>query len=54
MLRACGRLAVLMQDGWKESVGVQSEIAIAREMGLPVEFIEHNARSHFPSDSEVK
>lgn len=42
MLRACGKLAVLMQDGWQESVGVQAEIAIAREMGLPVEFIEHN------------
>jgi len=43
MLRACGKLAVLMQDGWQESVGVQAEIAIARELGLPVEFIEHNA-----------
>jgi len=43
MLRACGKLAVLMQDGWQESVGVQAEIAIAREMGLPVEFIEHNS-----------
>jgi hypothetical protein len=43
MLRACGKLAVLMQDGWQVSVGVQAEIVIAREMGLPVEFIEHNA-----------
>jgi len=42
MLRACGKLSVLMQDGWQDSVGVQAEIAIAREMGLPVEFIEHN------------
>lgn len=42
MLRACNKLAVLMQDGWQDSVGVQDEIAIAREMHLPVEFIEHN------------
>ena len=41
ILRACGKLAVLMQNGWQDSVGVQAEIAIAREMGLPVEFIEH-------------
>ena len=41
MLRACSKLAVLMQDGWQDSVGVQAEMALAREMGLPVEFIEH-------------
>lgn len=40
MLRACGKVVVLMQEGWRESVGVQGEIAIAREMGLPVEFVE--------------
>lgn len=45
MLRACGKMIVLMQDGWKESVGVKAEVAIAREMGLPVEFLEHNAEA---------
>jgi len=44
MLRACGKVAVLMQDGWENSVGVQAEIGLARELGLPVEFIEHNAK----------
>lgn len=41
ILRACSRVVVLMQNGWEESVGVQAEIAIAREMGLPVEYKEH-------------
>lgn len=39
ILSACGKVVVLMLDGWKESKGVTAEIAIAREMGLPVEYI---------------
>ena len=35
-LEACTALAVLMLDGWKESVGVQAELAIAAELELPV------------------
>lgn len=30
---------VLQLDGWKESVGVQAEIAYAKENGIPVEYI---------------
>lgn len=41
MLSVCGRLIVLRQSGWKNSVGVQAEIAMARdEFGLPVEFVD--------------
>ena len=40
ILAACVRMFVLTQPGWQESVGVAAEIDIAREMGLPVEFIE--------------
>ena len=54
MLRACGKLAVLMQEGWQESVGVQAEIAIAREMGLPVEFIEHNTNMRLEERSAAE
>jgi Domain of unknown function (DUF1937) len=36
ILAACGRMIVLMLDGWRESKGVQAEIGIAQEMGLPV------------------
>ena len=38
-LEACSGLAVLMLEGWKESKGVQSEIAFARDLGKPVIFI---------------
>ena len=40
MLRACGKLVVLMQDGWQESLGVQAEIALAAEIGVPVEYMD--------------
>ncbi len=43
ILRACCKVVVLMQDGWRESVGVRAEIALARRLGLPVEFMEHEA-----------
>ena len=42
MLASCDGVIVLQQDGWKESTGVQAEIKIAEELGIPVEYIEHN------------
>jgi nucleoside 2-deoxyribosyltransferase len=39
-LERCDLLVVLMLDGWKASVGVQAEIAIARELGKPVSYLE--------------
>jgi hypothetical protein len=39
-LTCCNKLIVLKLAGWQESVGVTSEIDIARELGIPVEFIE--------------
>lgn len=36
MLSVCGSMAVLMLDGWRESVGVTAEIKLAKEMGLPI------------------
>ena len=39
MLKACCRLIVLMQPGWSTSKGVTAEIAIATQMGLPIEFL---------------
>ena len=41
VLETCGKVIVLMQDGWRESVGVQAEIKMAAELGLPVEYMEH-------------
>jgi hypothetical protein len=34
------KIVVLMLDGWRESKGVIAELAIAKEMSIPVEFIE--------------
>lgn len=39
MLSKCDRLSVLCLDGWKESVGVQAEIGIAKELDIPVEYV---------------
>jgi nucleoside 2-deoxyribosyltransferase len=38
-LEACDEMVVLMLDGWRESVGVKAEIAIARELGKPVTYL---------------
>ncbi len=43
-LEVCDKVVVLMIDGWKESVGVQAEIAIARELGKPVSFLTPDRR----------
>lgn len=43
MMQSCSRLVVLMQAGWRESAGVRAEIDMAREMGLPVEFMQHSS-----------
>lgn len=39
MISKCDRLIVLQVDGWTTSVGVSAEIEIAKELGLPVEFM---------------
>ena len=39
-LEVCDEVVVLMLDGWQESAGVQAEIAIARELGKPVTFLD--------------
>ncbi|MBN1341571.1 MAG: DUF1937 family protein [Phycisphaerae bacterium] len=36
----CDELWVLMLGGWEQSVGVQAEIEIAREMGKPVRLVD--------------
>jgi len=38
-LDVCDEVVVLMLDGWQKSVGVQAEIAIARECGKPITFL---------------
>lgn len=36
ILAICDEVIVFCQDGWQESVGVQAEIKIAEELGIPV------------------
>ncbi len=35
------KVYVLMQDGWKDSVGVNTEIEIAKEFGKPIVYISN-------------
>lgn len=39
-LKACKAIIVLTIDGWRESVGVQAEIKIAGELGIPIRYID--------------
>lgn len=39
-ISCCNKLIVLKLPGWNESVGVASEIRIATEMGLDIEYID--------------
>lgn len=38
-LSRCDKMYVLQLDGWKESVGVQNEIAFAAEHNIPIEYV---------------
>ena len=40
LLAVCDYMIVMKLDGWRESVGVQAEIARAEELGIPVAYIE--------------
>ena len=40
VLKVCSKMLVLTLPGWEESRGVAGEIAIAKEMGIPIEYIE--------------
>lgn len=39
-LYASDKLLVAMMDGWDSSAGVIGEIAIAKEMGIPIHYLE--------------
>lgn len=39
-LEASRELIVLRLDGWRESVGVTAELAIAAELGIPISYID--------------
>jgi hypothetical protein len=41
-LKCSKNLIVLKLDGWKKSTGVQAEIKIAKEYGIPIKYITEN------------
>jgi hypothetical protein len=45
-LARCDLLAVLTLPGWRESIGVQAEVQIAKELGLRIIYLN-------PSESEL-
>ena len=40
MIAHASNVLVVKMDGWLESVGIAGEIAIARELGIPVEYMD--------------
>lgn len=40
ILSHCKEMWVLKMEGWKKSVGIKAELAIAKELGLPVRFVD--------------
>ena len=41
----CDEVVVLQLDGWRESEGVQAEMALARKLGKRVDYLEPEERS---------
>ena len=39
-IKVCGKLLVIKLKGWKESIGVNAEMDLAKKYGLPIEFID--------------
>jgi hypothetical protein len=46
LLQRCDDLLVLTLPGWQESVGVQAEIRIAKELGKPIQYLDPNQWSN--------
>lgn len=40
MISRCQKLIVLRLEGWEKSTGVNAEIKIAQELGLPIEYVD--------------
>ena len=53
MLEVCDRMVVLCVPGWRESRGVQAEVAIARRLGKPVGYLAADLATVSPSLAHV-
>ena len=50
MIACCDRMIVLKLPGWEASTGVQAEIKIAKEMEIPIEYVDYDSN---PTYSEM-
>ena len=41
-LNVCKKIIVILIPGWEDSKGVQAEIKIGQELGIPVEYIDYD------------
>ena len=53
LLRRCDEVIVLTLVGWRESIGVAAEIALARELGKPVRYAAPKPRAVPPTIAHV-
>jgi hypothetical protein len=51
ILSKCDGMIVIMEDGWKESVGVQAEIAYCQQFGKPICYLCNN--NHKLEEKEI-
>ena len=40
LIKCCQKLIVVKISGWEESTGVNAEVKIAKELGIPVDYID--------------
>jgi hypothetical protein len=52
MLKECAKLMVLTMPGWEDSKGVSGEIAIAKELGIAIEYIEWSGTAPVEPDGK--
>lgn len=50
ILKHCKKLLVLKLDGWQSSAGVAGECDLARELGIPIEFLEPPTEADYLRD----
>lgn len=50
LLSRCNSLEVLCLDGWGKSTGVIAEIALAKELGIPVNYVDKAEDSSYSAN----
>jgi len=45
MLKCCDELYVLMLAGWRDSVGVEAEMQLAKDLGMKITFITEDLQT---------